>query len=46
MEKGFREVNFSKLIKLSNKNSKNVDILIWPETSVPFFLEYKKILKI
>ena len=41
-KKDFEEVNFSKLIELSNKNSKNVDILIWPETSVPFFLEYKK----
>ena len=36
-KKDLEEVNFSKLIKLSNKNSKNVDILIWPETSVPFF---------
>ena len=41
-KKDLEEVNFSKLIKLSNKNSKNVDLLIWPETSVPFFLEYKK----
>ncbi len=41
-KKDLEEVNFSKLIKLSNKNSKNVDILIWPETSLPFFLEYKK----
>lgn len=41
-KKDLEEVNFSKLIKLSNINSENVDILIWPETSVPFFLEYKK----
>ena len=35
-KKDLEEVNFSKLIKLSNKNSKNVDILIWPETSIKY----------
>ena len=45
-KKDLEEVNFSKLIKLSNKNSKNVDILIWPETSLPFFWSIKKIFKI
>ena len=41
-KKEFSEIHFNKLVKLSNKNSENVDILIWPETAVPFFLEYKK----
>ena len=41
-KKELSEIHFNKLVKLSNKNSENVDILIWPETAVPFFLEYKK----
>ena len=40
--KDLADIHFSKLILLSKKKSENVDILIWPETSVPFFLEYKK----
>ena len=41
-KKELGEIHFNSLIKLSNINSENVDIFIWPETSVPFFLEYKK----
>ena len=41
-KKELSEIHFNKLVKLSNKDSENVDILIWPETAVPFFLEYKK----
>ena len=36
------EMHFSKLIKLSNENADTVDIIIWPETAVPFFLEFKQ----
>ena len=37
MEKELSEIHFNKLVKLSNKDSENVDILIWPETAIPFF---------
>ncbi len=44
-KKELSEIHFNKLVELSSKNSENVDILIWPETAVSFFLEYKKNLR-
>ena len=41
-KKELGETHFNKLVQLSNKNASNVDLLIWPETSVPSFLEYKR----
>ena len=41
-KKDLGETHFNKLVRLSNKNASNVDLLIWPETSVPSFLEYKR----